>query len=926
MKKSASGNQVPRKGSADSKGERTQAAIKPLSKTLSKSHDNLASQLRRKAAAASMAGNKENMKDRFTLPTPAFKTPRTPVTPIRKAQSAHNIGDSDSPLSRTQSAQNIARSGPSKSATALGGIKPITGTVKRASSTQNVSNKATTRRIQSSPPAKAMAYNAELLANFEKEKKALERKISEHIQVAEGRKTELEKLKFELKNVIEDREHLAQENRALRAKLKDFGLSLQQHLENNVTDSEKLQTLYLRVTGGKEDYRTGTASVDTGQHRGGATAAAAAVRDGSEGGLEFCAPLAESEPALSQGDSCVTPEHPSSFSLDNNWDKHSSKSSDAMSEVSLACLQDRILQMEETHYSTNEELEATRLELADLQDTVNELTDENEGLADEKQVLLESLCAQTEKLENCRMQIEHLKSLLVSDSANGSHADNEKLALLSLLRNAQIEKEELLLRQGELSNSQHVLETETRELQDVVTALRDKILILESKNDNLQADMHSLDNQNSELKEQVTKEHLEMQRFRTLLEHERQKVSELEQERNLTEKSDLEELLDNMRLEKERLEERLANVTEELAVNESHIAKLQETIDGLEDEVNVCKKNGKTQVSDLQYRIEQNETDKVELQQEVDALRDHIDQLQADCDHYLEEKKTYTTKLGKLETELRNIKFRNMELEVESKELRSRFIEEKEEWHQFQTDLQMAVKIANNFKTEAQEDMEKTIADCAFYKERCQTLEEESSALHDELSKLKQQQQEGDAIRNDLRGKVISSVDRELAVLRHGRKLSDPWGGNASSSSVKHLIHTIEEQVKHKSPLSPGIPLSPRFTSPECSVSSPRRSSVDSISSIKSEVTPPSKRNTVPTETTPSLKSVLRRQSDGKERSPLGHRHTISNIILDKSPLADAGKKAGSPSSSKAGAEVDTGSGKKGILANKSTKRKTSLG
>lgn len=44
------------------------------------------------------------------------------------------------------------------------------------------------------------------------------------------------------------------------------------------------------------------------------------------------------------------------------WDKRSSSS-----EVSVACLQDRILQMEETHYSTNEELQATIQELSDLQ-------------------------------------------------------------------------------------------------------------------------------------------------------------------------------------------------------------------------------------------------------------------------------------------------------------------------------------------------------------------------------------------------------------------------------------------------------------------------------------------------------------------------------------------------------------------------------
>ena len=48
-----------------------------------------------------------------------------------------------------------------------------------------------------------MAYNAELLANFEKEKKSLERRISELIQTAENRQRDNEKLKYEVKNLKE---------------------------------------------------------------------------------------------------------------------------------------------------------------------------------------------------------------------------------------------------------------------------------------------------------------------------------------------------------------------------------------------------------------------------------------------------------------------------------------------------------------------------------------------------------------------------------------------------------------------------------------------------------------------------------------------------------------------------------------------------
>ena len=46
-----------------------------------------------------------------------------------------------------------------------------------------------------------MAYNAELLANFEKEKKVLERRISESIKTSEDRQRDNEKFKYEIKNL-----------------------------------------------------------------------------------------------------------------------------------------------------------------------------------------------------------------------------------------------------------------------------------------------------------------------------------------------------------------------------------------------------------------------------------------------------------------------------------------------------------------------------------------------------------------------------------------------------------------------------------------------------------------------------------------------------------------------------------------------------
>jgi len=116
-------------------------------------------------------------------------------------------------------------------------------------------------------------------------------------------------------------EHLTEENEALRARLRDVAHS-------PLSDSEKQQLL-----------------LDASRLHNSAPASIAIPQD--DGSVHNISTSQE-------GAQCTTPD----------WDKHSSSS---MSEISVACLQDRILQMEETHYSTNEELQATIQELSDLQ-------------------------------------------------------------------------------------------------------------------------------------------------------------------------------------------------------------------------------------------------------------------------------------------------------------------------------------------------------------------------------------------------------------------------------------------------------------------------------------------------------------------------------------------------------------------------------
>jgi cytospin len=108
--------------------------------------------------------------------------------------------------------------------------------------------------------------------------------------------------------------------------------------------------------------------------------------------------------------------------------------------------------MEETHYSTNEELQATLQELADLQSQVLELQTDNERLSDEKNVIFQSLCRQTEKLEDTRSQVESLKLLLHDPDQPTSASSEREQKLVDMLKQAQDEREGLLMKLEELNS------------------------------------------------------------------------------------------------------------------------------------------------------------------------------------------------------------------------------------------------------------------------------------------------------------------------------------------------------------------------------------------------------------------------------------------------------------------------------------------
>ncbi|KAG8327818.1 cell division [Homalodisca vitripennis] len=112
--------------------------------------------------------------------------------------------------------------------------------------------------------------------------------------------------------------------------------------------------------------------------------------------------------------------------------KYDRSSQSSTSEMSI--LQEHIRNMEETHCSTNEELQATIQELSDLQAQLDETRNERERYKEEKKMLLDSLCRQSERLYSAKTENINLQKLLheTADDINLPEREKKLIELLKL--------------------------------------------------------------------------------------------------------------------------------------------------------------------------------------------------------------------------------------------------------------------------------------------------------------------------------------------------------------------------------------------------------------------------------------------------------------------------------------------------------------
>ncbi|KAK2506606.1 hypothetical protein MC885_000172 [Smutsia gigantea] len=619
--------------------------------------------------------------------------------------------------------------------------------------------------------------------------------------------------------IREELNQLKNENRMLKDRLNALGFSLEQRLDN----SEKLfgyQSLSPEITPGNQSDGGGTL---TSSVEGSAPGSVEDLLSQDENTLmdhqhsnsmdnldsecsEVYQPLTSSDDALDAPSSSESEGIPS-------IERSRKGSSGNASEVSVACLTERIHQMEENQHSTSEELQATLQELADLQQITQELNSENERLGEEKVILMESLCQQSDKLEHFSRQIEYFRSLLDEhhisyvideDVKSGRYMELEQ-RYMDLAENARFEREQLLGVQQHLSNTLKMAEQDNKEAQEMIGALKERNHHMERIIESEQKGKVALAATLEEYKATVASDQIEMNRLKAQLENEKQKVAELYSIHNSGDKSDIQDLLESVRLDKEKAETLASSLQEDLAHTRNDANRLQDTIAKVEDEYRAFQEEAKKQIEDLNMTLEKLRSELEEKETERSDMKETIFELEDEVEQHRAVKLHDNLIISDLENTVKKLQDQKHDMEREIKTLHRRLREESAEWRQFQADLQTAVVIANDIKSEAQEE----IGDL---KRRLHEAQEKNEKLTKELEEIKSRKQEEE------RGRVynyMNAVERDLAALRQGMGLSRRSSTSSEPTpTVKTLIKSFDSASQVPNPTAAAIPRTPLSPSP----------------------------------------------------------------------------------------------------------------
>ncbi|XP_077360135.1 cytospin-B isoform X2 [Festucalex cinctus] len=384
--------------------------------------------------------------------------------------------------------------------------------------------------------------------------------------------------------------------------------------------------------------------------------------------------------------------------------------------ASVQSLTERIHKMEENHHSTAEELQATLQELGDQQQVVQELTAENERLAEEKRLLQTSLQQQRERFELLSQKNEALASRLQEQVQAQAQREDEsrgqgpRLAELEqryaeLVESSRFEREKLVNIQQQLTSSLRALEEEHQEAQGQVHGLREEM-------DRLRAQLNRELEARGEAA-QSAEEHraaadclrVENSRLKAQVDIERQKVGELKAVQSASDSTELQGLLKTAHAERDRLELELRELRQDLLHAQDETEHVQASMSKVEAKGQQVLERAEMREEELSKRASALEEAGILAEKQVKDLKETIFELEDQVEQQRAVNLHTNQTVLHLENLVKKLEEQKFEAERQLKVLSRQMKEEKDEWRRFQADLQTAVVVANDIKVEAQQEL-----------------------------------------------------------------------------------------------------------------------------------------------------------------------------------------------------------------------------
>ncbi|XP_065581983.1 cytospin-A-like [Artemia franciscana] len=451
-------------------------------------------------------------------------------------------------------------------------------------------------------------------------------------------------------------------------------------------------------------------------------------------------------------DTRSTPDSRSGLSDRESWDRRSERSME--SQLSVACLQGRIQQMEENHHSQSEELQATLHELSDLQHTVSELHSENEHLIMQRNEFLMSIDRLQHDVEELNRKANSLERL-VEETEKAKNQEEDRY--LQLLRAGEDERAALL--------------RDRDHMEEIISEREEKIMKLQKDMDILQVSL-------AKFQEACTQKCTDEDVCRCGASSE---IIPLKAELESAKKQ-LHTTLDNL----DAVREHLA-ATEEEAKDER--SKLHDRIIAVE------------------HCLEESENAKSSLSAQVNDLHSALSEAEDSCRRHAEEKRELRNQIAECRAQIAEAQAGREEAERLLAQEREAWDEQTSEWRQFQRDLLTTVRVANDFKVDAQLDLERTVHENQGLRDRLLSLQAE---LDKARAQIRRPQSPPRIVRTP---SMNDGTSRSLAppdIVNHRPR---PQLTRLDSRlSVKRLVETIEQTACRKpgdetSPSSPVPPI-----------------------------------------------------------------------------------------------------------------------